>query len=494
MIAIAAFFAAAVLPAAAWPVVDPDTWWHIRAGEDVLATGAVARTDTWSIVGDGRAWTSQDWLANVVLALGYRTGPWGLTFLSVAYAVVVAGAFAILWHAIGLRAPAVGWLGRVAFLSTGLVLASTVLGVRVQVLDLALVCVVLWVCWRYVTDPRRRWLAILPPTAVLWANLHAGWLLLFLIGGAVVVGELADRGLRRVVDGRPPLSVGHVRDLLVAMVVSLGAIAINPNGVDLLRYPFDTVSIAALNEYILEWFPASLEHPTGWLALAFVGAVVLPALVIGHERLRAADMLVIGGLTVMALQAIRFLLILGPLGAAIGAVGLGPVIARSPLGKRARSTVVALGTPRRGWRGVMHAALVVLVATTGGVVTVARTAPEAQDRAIATALPADATRWLAASDVDGRLFNRYEWGGYLGQQRPDVDVFMDGRADVYGDDLLRMYVSLITLEVDPRVVLDRYDIEVAIYPTGQPLTDWFDNADGWERVYADDLAVVWRRS
>jgi hypothetical protein len=109
------------------------------------------------------------------------------------------------------------------------------------------------------------------------------------------------------------------------------------------------------------------------------------------------------------------------------------------------------------------------------------------------ALPAEATRWMAARDLGGRMFNRYEWGGYLGQQRPEVDVFMDGRADVYGDDLLRMYVSLITLEVDPREILDRYDIQVAIYPTGQPLTDWFDAADDWERVYADALAVVWRR-
>ena len=53
---------------------------------------------------------------------------------------------------------------------------------------------------------------------------------------------------------------------------------------------------------------------------------MLPTLVFGRRRLRTADALILVGLTVMAWQAIRFLLIVGPIGAAIVAVVLSPVI------------------------------------------------------------------------------------------------------------------------------------------------------------------------
>src|SRR4029077_20139259 len=72
--AIVGFFTAAVLPRATWPLIDGDVWWHIRAEEEVMRTGRIPNVDTWSIVGLGRPWTSQDWLANVLLAAGNALG------------------------------------------------------------------------------------------------------------------------------------------------------------------------------------------------------------------------------------------------------------------------------------------------------------------------------------------------------------------------------------------------------------------------------------
>src|ERR1700674_550204 len=156
--AIVGFFAAAVLPRATWPLIDGAVWWPIRAGEQVLQTGAVSHVDTWSIVGAGRAWTSQDWLANVLLAAGNSLGPWGQTLLSFLFGAITVLAFWILWRAIALREPQIGWASRIVWLSIGLALAGPVMGVRVQVLDLLMAVLVIWICWRYLVDPRRRWL------------------------------------------------------------------------------------------------------------------------------------------------------------------------------------------------------------------------------------------------------------------------------------------------------------------------------------------------
>ncbi len=491
--AVVGFFVAAVLPRATSPLTDPDVWWHVRAGEEVLRTGAVPRTDTWSIAGAGREWTSQDWLANVVLAVGDGVGPWGWTALSLLFGALTVLAFWVLWRAIALRVPDIGWASRVVWLSIGLVLAGPVMGVRVQVLDLVLATAVIWILWAYLADRDPRWIIGLPLVAVAWANLHAGWVLLFLLGGAVLVGEVIDRLLGRSSDGVPPLGWRQLGVLGLGLVASAGALVLNPNGVDLLAYPFQTIGITALNRYVQEWYPASLDNLFGWLLLGFIVVGVVPALVLGRRSLRSADALMLVGLTVMALQAIRFLLILGPVGGAIVAVVLSPVISRSRLGMRVSPLLVRLARPRAGGLGLANRALIGVLLLIGLGVALARTYPAAQEREIVDRFPADAVAWLDRNEPGDRIFNRYEWGGYLGHQRPDEPVFIDGRADVYGQELLEMYVGMIGVRDDPQLVLDRYAIDHALLPPDWELARWFDASELWMRAYTDEIAAIWVR-
>jgi hypothetical protein len=327
--------------------------------------------------------------------------------------------------------------------------------------------------------------------AAAWANLHAGWVLLFLLGGAVLVGEGVDRLLRREPGGVAPMSWRELRDLALALLLSAAALVLNPSGAALYSYPFATVGITALNRYVMEWFPADLGSIFGWLLLGFVVVGVLPALTLGRHRLRTADALILLGLTVMAWQAIRFLLIVGPIGGAVVAVVLAPVISASRIGRRRSATLARLSQPATGGRGALHATLAALLVMVGVGVALARTSPAAQEVEIARGLPAGAVRWLDANEPGTRLFNRYEWGGYIGQHRPDEPIFMDGRADVYGDELLQMYVGIIGLHGDPQVTFDRYGIDYAVFPPDTPLAGWFDASDRWERVYDDSTAAVW---
>jgi hypothetical protein len=489
---IVGFFWAAVLPRATWPLIDGDVWWHIRAGEAILATGSVPRVDSWSIAGMGRAWTSQDWLANVVLALGHGAGPWGQTALSFLFGLLAVAAFAILWRSIAVRLPTVGWLSRVVWLSLGLVLAGPVIGVRVQVIDLVLAAGVIWVLWHYLMQRRARVLFLLPVLAALWANLHAGWALLFLIGGAVLVGEAADRLLRRRLDPEP-LDWSRLGHLTLALLVAGAALAVNPNGLALYAYPLKAVEITALSRYIMEWFPASLDTVFGQLLAGFVVVAVLPTLLLGRWRLRSADALIIVGVTVMGYSAIRFLLITGPLAAAVAAVVLSPIISGSSLGRRSAGLLARFSQPRTGARAVVNLSLAVLLAGIGMSVALSRVSPATQAAEIARVHPVGAVAWLDEHEPGERMFNRYEWGGYIGRHRPHRLVFMDGRADVYGDELLLRYVAIIGVHDDPQVEFDAYRIDHALFPPGTPLARWFDASAAWERVYTDANAAIWVR-
>lgn len=489
-IAITAFFALVALPRPAIPLIDGDVYWHIRAGEMVLDSGRVPTVDTWSIVGEGMRWTSQDWLSNVALALGWRLGELGPTVLSFGYALLVVVALALLWWAYGRRHPAAGWLARIVWLAAGLIVSGPVLGVRVQVVDLTLAAAVIAALWAFETDRRLRWLVALPAITVIWANLHAGWPLVFLLGGAVVVGEAVDRLLRRA-NALPWRDIGRLTGALIACVP---VIAINPNGLALYLYPMQTSSIAAHRDFVSEWQPPDPGTFIGQVFIVFTIVFVVPALVIGLRRLRTADVLTMVGLTVMIVLGARFLLV-APIIAATAGLALEPRMAAAGPGRRVAPILARLGRPRRSSGfSVVNAALAAVALVAGIGVTWARTSPAAQEDMIEDHMPVAAVDWILANDPGDRPFNQYSWGGYLGLRVPDDPIYIDGRSDIYGDEPIRAYADAVTLRSDPGALLDRREIDYVLFPLQQPLADWLDEAAGWRMVYSDDLAGIWIRA
>jgi hypothetical protein len=490
-LAIIAFFAVALLPRATWPLIDPDVWWHIRAGEEVLQTGRVPRVDSWSLTAFGQPWTSQDWLSNVLLALGHRLGDWGWTLLSLGAAAMVVAAFAVLWSAVGVRQREAGWFGRVVWFSVALLLAGPVLGVRVQVIDLLLAAVVLWLLWRYLVDRRRRWPAFLPLVAVAWVNLHAGWVLLFLFGGAFIVGELADRALRRRLSPEP-MQPRDLAWLAGCLVVSAAALALNPSGIDIYGYPAYTAGIGALADFVGEWQRASLDNLFGWLLLGFVLFGVITTIVLGRRTLRGADVLILLGVTAMSVIAIRFLLITGPIGAAIVAVHLPPALSRTSVGRASSPLLARLARPRSGALATVNASIAVVLLFIGIGLAFVRAMPASQHEEIAREFPVEAVHWLATHDAGSSIFNKYEWGGYLGLELPDQPIFIDGRADVYGDTVIREYVHAIGVD-NPAGVFNRYRIDHVLIPARTPLGDWLSHEKGWHPGYLDSHVAIWIR-
>ena len=490
-VAIAALFALVALPRPAIPLIDGDVYWHIRAGLGVLESGTVPTEDTWSIVGDGMDWTSQDWLSNVILAAGWQLGELGPTILSLAWALFAVLALALLWWAFRLRRPDSGWLGRIIWLAAGLIVAGPVLGVRVQVVDLTLAAVVVLCLWGYLARPSLRWLVPLPIAATAWANLHAGWPLIWLLGGAVVLGEAGEHLLRRS-QVPPLLTLRQVGLLAAALAASIPFIAFNPNGLALYTYPLETSSIAAHRDFISEWQAPDPGTFIGQVFIGFTMLFTLPALWVGRRSFRLADAFWIVGLTVMIAIGARFLL-LAPIIAVTAGLYLEPAIASSPVGRRFHGPLERLARPRGRPFGAINAILVGLVVVAGLGVTWSRVSPRAQAELVEQHMPVQAVDWIVANNPGSRPLNYYSWGGYLGLRRPEHPVYIDGRSDIYGDAPIREYAEAVMLQTDPGELLDRRRIDYVLFPVTQALATWLDEASGWRLAYADDLAGVWVR-
>lgn len=89
------------------------------------------------------------------------------------------------------------------------------------------------------------------------------------------------------------------------------------------------------------------------------------------------------------------------------------------------------------------------------------------------------------------LFNSYNWGGYLIWHK--IPVYVDGRADVYGDAFLRRYLHTADVGRDWREGLTAYQVEVVLMEAYAPLITVLIESGEWREVYRDDMAVIFVR-
>ncbi|MDH4207436.1 MAG: hypothetical protein OEV76_01025, partial [Anaerolineae bacterium] len=93
-----------------------------------------------------------------------------------------------------------------------------------------------------------------------------------------------------------------------------------------------------------------------------------------------------------------------------------------------------------------------------------------------------------------KMYDLYHWGGYLiWRLYPEHKVFIDGRADVYGDAFIEEYLQVYQLREDWQAPLSKYEVGLIIVDTGCPLATMLDERGDWQQVYADEQAVVFIR-
>src|SRR5829696_1918290 len=223
----------AIATAACLMPAQHDTWWLLRADQDMWASRHVLLTDTYSHTVFGAAWPNHEWLSQLLFYAFYAVG--GLPLLTLASAAVVTAAWAVVWAET--RGPA-----RSKFLMTAFVLATatTTWSLRAQVLSLLLVV-------STVTLLRRRRYVWLPLLFWVWANLHGAVLLGVLLLAASLCAALLE-------------DVKRLPRLAATAALCLVATALTPLGWHFwLDMPQSLGRIRQLG--IDEWAPPSMASP-----------------------------------------------------------------------------------------------------------------------------------------------------------------------------------------------------------------------------------------
>ncbi len=463
-------------------IADPDFWWHLRAGQFIVETRAIPHADIFSHTNAGRPWVMHEWLAEVFLYALFALG--SFPALMLAFAAIITLAFAFVYA----RCAGKPYIAAFVLLLAALATAPT-WGVRPQMISLLLTSVFL-----YVLERRRDALWILPLLMLLWVNLHSGYALGIVIIGVYLVGEGASLASPRAQASSVKFRVSRFSfdipraaslvPLALVLVACIAVVPLNPNGATMYVYPFETLTSRAMQTYIQEWFSPDFHlvefQPLAWLLLA-----TLAAMAFAGARLSLTQTLLLIGFGYAALRSARHIPIFALVAAPILAEQIAHIV-------RERATNEANDRVTRA-RAIVNWLLLVLVVA-GGSVRVAMVV--SNQRAVERAkFPADAVDFLRARPSGGTLYNAYGWGGYLiWRLYPETRVFIDGRADVYGDAFIEeVFLRAYRGEPEWRVPLDRYGVRVVLIEPDAPLALQLARDAAWREVYADSQAIIFEK-
>ena len=214
---------------------DPDLWGHVRFGLDFLRDHALPAVDPYSFTQD-RPLLEHEWGAEVLMALAWRLGgPTGLLLLK---AILVAVALSFAAMAVRGAAPAARpWL----LLLVGWSAFPIAITLRPQLFTWLLLAALLAV----LPVRRARW--AVPLLFVAWANLHGGWV--------VGLGVLAVWACTT-----------NTRAAWAVLFVSVGATLVNPYGINLWRFLWETVRLGRdIREWRPIWTAPAMSHALPWI-------------------------------------------------------------------------------------------------------------------------------------------------------------------------------------------------------------------------------------
>ena len=415
-----------------------DLAYHVKAGELMVRSHELLRTDVLAWPTAGRPWLDQNWGAQLVLYGIWRLG--GFQLIAVASALCTVTAWTLVVAACRQRtanlrliagAVLAGYLGSMLVFAARPQMFSVVLfGVELYLLEVAR------------TRPRvALWIPLLMP---LWANLHGA----FVIGLALLAVELAAAAWRR---DRP-----RVARFLLVGAASVAGLLVNPWGVRVLAYATLLPTKPAVTGMVSEWAPASLRDPAGALLLAAIGVLAL-TLALARAPGRAIEQILrMALLAGMALWAVRASIWFGlalPIALCVLARERPPRSADADRGVPALNGAVAAT--------LLVAVVVVLPPVRRSVLPGTASLPELHSAPVATA------DWLAANPQPGRMFNVQAWGSYLEfRLGPEVQPAMDSRIELLPTAAWRDYLAITGGRWDTERLLDQWGIGYVVTSRG----------------------------
>jgi hypothetical protein len=455
-----------------------DFWHHLARGRVIVTERQLLDHDIFTFTVKGQVFQDINWLSQVLYFLLYEQG--GLALVQVVNALVMA--------------MTMGWLVGLCRRLSGSSLAAMIVGIAVflglwQVLTIRpqTFSLLLFVALFDILDrsQARPWLLVIPPIlSAAWANLHGAFPAVLMLTGCFLIAE-AGRAWKQ----GHPWRDRRCLQLAACLAACVLATLLNPYGWQIYLYVGLTSNRAAARK-IDEWVPPSFDQAIG---IAFFLSLVLLAILLALNLKRRTyrpslrDAILIVCFLPLAAGSVRmvawWLLVMAPL-ATILLAELLPVSSSA----EAKPTLGA---------SLSCAVLVFLaIFSVPGLQAynplLAFRPKERIEDDLAAAL-----KHMPQKTEKRRLFTRLEWGEYVTWAASEkVEVFMDGRIEIYPDKVWNEYRA-VTEGKDWERILDAYQVDSLVldreFHARTGLLEKVRHSPDWEMIFQQRGVMLFLR-
>jgi hypothetical protein len=473
---------------------DGDTGWHIRTGEWILAHHAVPTTDLFSFTKSDKAWFAWEWAWDVPAAIIHRyLGLGGIGFIT----TIMLGIFTLLVYQLALRlshndvmsivvtafaaaVSSIHWLARphlVSWIFT-LVFLNVLESARAEAAST-----------KYLLS------ILLPVLAMIWANMHGGFVAGLLIIACYGLGEMLTSMMASTSsDVWLNARLGWKTSAIYwqSLTLCAGATLINPYGWQLHKHIVSYLTDSELLNNIQEF--QSISFHAG--PAVYLEIVLLLAGLAVYQNLQAGrytPVLLMCFWAHFALVSARhiplFVMVAAPFLAALLGSGLMHAC-RVPSLSAVSETISDIckdlrsieSTPRLH---LLSGAGLVLIA---GLFAIGQ--PPFAPRFNPEVFPVQAVPVLQVHPRS-RIFTTDQWGDYLLYTfYPSQRVFFDGRSDFYGNDFVKVNQRIAGAEHDWKTLLQRYSIDLVMVKPETPLSAVLKLTAGSKVLFDDGKVIV----
>jgi len=423
-----------------------DLWHHLARGRAMAEQGRLVHEDLFAFTIDGQPiHADANWLTQLAFFRLFQLG--GLPLLQLVNSLLLAATIAlVVWLA---------WRKSGSMRLAALLAVFTFLGlwqillIRPQTLSLLLFTLMLAILELSET---RRWLLMLPPLLVVfWVNMHGAFPVGVMLVGCYWLAAAWQAGFRQALRDR------QVQCLFVCLLASALATLVNPYGADIYQFVGITSS-RSTSRNIQEWLPPRLDTLIGkfWVASLLLALAVLP---LPQRRPMAREVILALCFVLLSCSAVRMVawwLLALPL------VTAGQLAAALP--QRWREDEDA--KKPSCFAGFVITFLALLVLASAPLLEHVSPLPRrlGRDHRLEDDLEAAAEHLRTQPTPHRRLFSRLDWGEYLGWSlAPDgFQVFMDGRIDLYPDEVWFAYRALLSARADWQGLLEHWQVDCLV--------------------------------
>jgi hypothetical protein len=450
--------------------IDGDLPRHLLVGKVVLETGVAPTQEIFSYVYENKPYTPHEWLADVIYYVLYLL--FGLNGVVLLASLLIAITFGLIYSEasrqndrpfltfllmmLGAFVTSIHWITR-PHLFTMLFLAIWIILIDRLCRGTA---VKLWV---------------FPALVLFWANIHAEFIAGFLVLFAYIAGcvwQILFQGSKT--------ALKTVKHLLTITLSSFTVSLINPVGLRTWDVVVGYVNNRYLLSRIVETQPPDFTQAEYFPLLLLLGIAAF-LLVTKRDLFAPAHYFLLAGFGLMSLLSAR--------NAHLAGVVFPFVLSRALAGiksfksfERLEATIRRMDSQSTGILGVTVSALLITALVIAG--------PLGKlNRYEPAVFPVEAVQWLESNPQSGRMFNAFDWGGYiLFHLWPDQKTFIESQTDVTGE-ATQKYERVITLQDGWQDIFDEYDITWALIPPDWPLATEL-LRQGWETAYQDQTALI----